>query len=126
MLNRSLIQLHELFAYIRQRGVILLLVMGQPGILGDRLLHPVDISYLADTVLLVRLFESSGQLKRALSVLKRRGGHHEDTIREFQLAPGGITIGEPLTEFQGVLTGVPDHLGRPAGQGVPPDDSSAA
>jgi circadian clock protein KaiC len=102
------LQLHELLSYLGQRGVTTLLVMAQNGMVGN-MVSPVDASYLADTVLLLRYFEAFGEVRQAISVLKRRGGRHERTIREFQFGTDGIRIGEPLTEFQGVLTGVPSY-----------------
>jgi circadian clock protein KaiC len=74
---------------------------------------PVDVTYLADTVLLIRYFEASGRVRRAISVVKKRTGHHEDTIREFSIGHGGITIGPPLENFQGILSGQPSYLGDP-------------
>jgi circadian clock protein KaiC len=80
--------------------------------MGSMMTSPVDLSYLADNVMLFRYFESQGRVRKALSVVKKRSGVHEDTIRELQMANGQITIGEPLTGFRGVLTGVPIHTGR--------------
>jgi circadian clock protein KaiC len=105
------IQLHELLSFLRQRGVLTLLLMAQHGFLG-RMDVPVDVSYLADTVMLTRYFEASGRVRKALSVVKKRSGTHEDTIREFAVAQGGLVVGEPLSGFQGVLTGVPQYEGR--------------
>jgi len=105
------IQLHELLSFLRQRGVLTLLLMAQHGFLG-RMEVPVDVSYLADTVLLTRYFEANGRIRKALSVVKKRSGTHEDTIREFAVAPGGLVVGEPLSGFQGVLTGVPQYEPR--------------
>jgi circadian clock protein KaiC len=104
------LQLHELLSYLRQRGVTSMLVMAQSGMVGQ-MVAPVDASYLADTVILLRYFEAFGEVRQALSVLKRRNGHHERTIREFRFGPAGIRIGEPLTDFHGVLTGVPTYTG---------------
>jgi len=72
---------------------------------------PLDITYLVDTVILLRYFEAAGRVRRAISVVKKRTGSHEDTIREFQISDRGITIGPPLEEFQGVLRGVPTYIG---------------
>ena len=104
------LQLHELLSYLGQRGVTTILVMAQSGMVGQAT-APVDASYLADTVLLLRYFEAFGEVRQAISVLKRRGGSHERTIREFRFGPGGIQIGAPLAEFQGVLSGVPTYTG---------------
>jgi len=101
------VQLHELLSFLRQRGILTLLLMAQHGVLG-RMDVPVDVSYLADTVMMTRYFEASGRVRKALSVVKRRSGGHEDTIREIKLGPGGLEVGEPLSNFRGVLTGVPE------------------
>lgn len=104
-------QLHELSAYLNQQGVLTVYVLAQHG-LGTAAESPVDLSYLADTVLYLRFFEVSGEVKKALSVVKKRSGAHERTIREFVLeAERGIRIGPPLREFRGVLTGVPEFQG---------------
>jgi circadian clock protein KaiC len=101
------IQMHELLTSLNQQGVVTLLVMAQHGFLGSTMATPVDVSYLADTVLMLRYFEAGGAVRRALSVVKKRSGAHENTIREFQVSSDGVRVGEPLKEFQGVLTGVP-------------------
>jgi circadian clock protein KaiC len=106
-------QLHELFMFLRQRGVLAISVVAQHGMVGQ-MQAPIDLSYLADNVLLLRFFEADGAVRQAISALKKRSGPHEKTIREFRLESSGITIGEPLTEFQGVLTGVPVYKGTPA------------
>jgi circadian clock protein KaiC len=104
-------QLHELCAYLNQQGVITLLILPQHGLV-TALEVPVDLSYLADTVLTLRFFEAGGEVKQALAVIKKRTGPHEKTIREFKLEAGcGIRVGPPLREFQGVLTGVPVFQG---------------
>lgn len=99
-------QLHELFMFLRQRGVLAISVVAQHGIVGQ-MEAPVDLSYLADNVLLLRFFEADGAVRQAISVVKKRSGPHEKTIRELRLESSGISVGEPLTEFHGVLTGVP-------------------
>jgi circadian clock protein KaiC len=107
------IQLHELLSYLGQRGVTTMLVMAQTGMVGT--MHsPVDISYIADNVVLLRYFEAGGRIRKAISVVKKRTGRHEDTIRELSLGSHGIEVGAPLTEFQGVLTGVPHFHGEPS------------
>lgn len=106
-------QLHELLSFLAQRGVTTLLIMAQYGLLGN-MQTPVDVSYLSDTVLLLRYFEAAGRIRKAISVVKKRSGRHEDTIRELSLGEGGIVVGEPLTAFSGVLTGVPRFEGRAA------------
>jgi circadian clock protein KaiC len=105
------IQMHELLIYLGQQGMVTILTMAQHGLMGS-MLAPVDLSYLADTVVLLRFFESMGSVKKAISVIKKRSGHHEDTIREYRIAKHGIEVGEPLNRFQGVLTGVPTFLGK--------------
>jgi circadian clock protein KaiC len=101
------IQLHELLMFLGQQGVATLLVGVQHGLVGGPMTTPVDASYLADAVILLRYFEALGEVHQAISVVKKRGGNHERTIREFRLVPGEIRVGAPLREFRGVLTGVP-------------------
>ncbi len=101
-----LLQLHELMSYLRQRGVVTILVLAQSGMLGA-MTSPVDVSYLADTVVVLRYFEALGRVGKAVSVLKKRSGEHEDAIRELTLGPGGPKIGAPLDHLQGVMNGVP-------------------
>ncbi|HKC25288.1 MAG TPA: ATPase domain-containing protein [Thermoanaerobaculia bacterium] len=104
-------QLHELFSYLRQRGVLALSTMAQHGFLGTAMPTPVDISYLADTVVLLRYFETAGAVHKAISIAKKRSGPHESTIREYGMTSRGIEIGEPLRDFQGIMTGVPIYGG---------------
>jgi circadian clock protein KaiC len=104
------VQMHELLSFLNQRGVLTLLVVSQLGMLGP-MQSPVDVTYLADAVVLLRFYESCGALHQAISVLKKRTGRHERTIRELTLGPG-VNVGEPLTGFQGVLTGVPILLAQ--------------
>jgi circadian clock protein KaiC len=105
-----LVQLHELLSYLGQQGVLTLLTLAQHGMVGDRTESPLDVSYLADTVVLLRYFEAAGSLCKAISVVKKRSGAHERTIRELRLGPG-VQVGRPLREFQGVLSGSPTYLG---------------
>ena len=105
-----LIQLHELLAYLAKMGVVTLLINAQKGLIG-RMSSDIDVSYLADTVILLRYFEAEGQVRQALSVLKKRTGAHERTIRELTLTAKGVRVGEPLRDFAGVLTGVPHPVG---------------
>lgn len=107
-----LAQLHELLSYLNENGVVSILVLAQYGILGGSMNSPVDVSYLADTVILLRFFEAGGKVRKAISVVKKRSGGHEETIRELRIGPGRITVGEPLTDFQGVLSGTPTYIGR--------------
>ncbi len=107
------LQLHELLSYLGQLDVTTFLVMAQHGITGQTLASPVDVSYVADTVLLLRYFEAEGKVRKAISVMKKRTGAHEQTIREYSLGePDGLRIGKPLSDFRGVLTGVPEFVGR--------------
>jgi len=103
------LHLHELLTYLNQRGVLTIMILAQHGLIGP-MGAPVDVSYLADTVMLMRFFEARGSLRKALSVIKKRSGPHETTIREMTVASKGIVIGEPLTDFEGVMTGVPKSL----------------
>jgi circadian clock protein KaiC len=103
-------QLHELLAYLGQSGVVTILVATQHGLIGN-MANPVDASYLADSVVLLRYYEAAGAVRNAISVVKKRSGYHERTIREFALGSNGITIGKPLRDFRGVLTGVPTFVG---------------
>ncbi len=108
------VQLHELLTYLGQQGVVTLLVMAQHGLPGSVTQSPVDASYLADAVVLLRYFEAQGRLRRAVSVVKKRSGPHEAALREFRLSSDGLHVGEPLEGFHGVLTGTPS-LVRPGG-----------
>lgn len=105
-----ILHMHELLQYLNRQGVMTFLTVAQHGLVGD-MKSPVDLTYLADTVILLRYFEACGRVRRAISVVKKRTGSHEDTIREFMIGRDGITLGEPLTGFQGVLRGVPTLLG---------------
>ena len=107
-------QFHELLSYLNRNGVVSILVVGQYGLIGS-MQSPIDMSYLADSVVLLRYFEAEGAVHQAISMLKKRTGHHERTIREFRLGPGGLQLGRPLTDFQGVLTGVPVYRGSAGG-----------
>jgi circadian clock protein KaiC len=100
-------QLHELLAYLGLQGVCTILVVAQHGLLGTNMQAPVDTSYLADSVVLFRYFETEGKVKKAISVVKKRSGAHEESIRELMFDKQGIHLGEPLSNFHGVLTGVP-------------------
>jgi circadian clock protein KaiC len=103
-----IIQMHELLTYLGQHGVATMLVSAQHGLMGSAMTAPVDASYLADSVVLLRYFEAEGEVRQAISVVKMRGGEHERTIREFSMRGGRITIGEPLRDYRGVFTGVPE------------------
>ncbi|MBC7818099.1 MAG: AAA family ATPase [Planctomycetaceae bacterium] len=108
-----MIQLHELLMYLGNMGVATLLVGAHQGLIGAQMVTPVDASYLADAVVLLRYFESRGEVRQAISVMKKRGSEHERTIREFRLKDGRIQVGEPLREFRGILTGVPVYESTP-------------
>ena len=101
------VQLHELLSYLGQCGVATLIVSAHQGLIGSHMNAPVDVTYLADAVVLLRSFEAHGEVKQAISVVKKRGGEHERTIREFRLESGGIRVGAPLGEFRGALWDVP-------------------
>lgn len=107
-----MLQLHELLSYLNQVGCATILTMAQNGFIGSALLNPVDVSYLADTVLLFRYFESAGEVKQAISVLKKRSGAHERTIRELIFENGNLKVGLPLAQFEGILTGNPRLTGQ--------------
>lgn len=115
-----LLQLHELLSHLGQQGIVTILVVAQHGLLNS-VQSPIDISYLADTVVLLRHFETAGRLRKAISVLKKRTGSHESRIRELIIGPAGLTVGPALDGFQGVLTGTPQFLGN-----VPQPDAGAA
>lgn len=103
-------QLHELLTYLGHLGVVTFLVVAQHGLLGNAMSTVIDTSYLADTVILFRYFEAQGEVKQLISVVKKRNGRHERSIREFSLADDGISIGEPLKQFHGLLTGTPFEI----------------
>ncbi|PKB13503.1 circadian clock protein KaiC [Novosphingobium kunmingense] len=111
--NALVLHMHELLQYLNRKGVSTFLTVAQHGLVGD-MKAPVDVTYLADTVILLRYFEALGRVRRAISIVKKRTGSHEDTIREFRINANGLTLGEPLTQFQGVLRGVPTLI-DPAG-----------
>jgi circadian clock protein KaiC len=103
------LHMHELLQYLNRQGASTFLTVAQHGLVGD-MKSPVDVTYLADTVVLLRYFEALGRVRRAISVIKKRTGPHEDTIREYRIGREGITLGEPLIGFQGVLRGVPELM----------------
>jgi circadian clock protein KaiC len=108
--NALILHMHELLQYLNRRGAATFLTVAQHGLVGD-MQSPVDVTYLADTVVLLRYFEALGRVLRAISVIKKRTGFHENTIREYRIGAGGITLGQPLNDFQGVLKGVPTYVG---------------
>ena len=105
-------QMHELLSYLNQQGVATIITLAQHGVIGSSMNSPVDISYLADSVLLFRYFEAGGAVKQAVSVMKKRTGRHERSIRELSFKDKRIQVGDPLQEFEGVLTGVPRFVGK--------------
>jgi circadian clock protein KaiC len=117
--------MHELLMYLGQQGVATLLVMAQHGLIGNSMVTPVDVSYLADCVILLRYFEVTGEIRKAVSVVKKRSGSHERTIRPLAIGADGLTVGRPLTEFHGVLTGTPQleaRLFATPGERLAPND----
>lgn len=109
--NALILHMHELLLYLNRQGASTFMTVAQHGLVGD-MKAPVDITYLADTVILLRYFEALGQVRRAISVIKKRTGTHESTIREYRISAQGLTIGAPLDAFQGVLRGVPHYYGE--------------
>jgi circadian clock protein KaiC len=103
------LHLHELLQYLNRQGTATFLAIAQHGMVGD-MKQTIDVTYLADTVIMLRYFEAAGHVRRAISVMKKRTGSHENTIREFSIGSGGIALGPPLTQFQGVLRGVPTFM----------------
>jgi len=113
--DSPLARMHELLSFLNERGVATILVLAQHGIVGTMMSTPLDVSYLADTVMMLRFFEAQGSVRRAISVVKMRTRVHEATIRELKLGPDRVHIGAALTGFQGVLTGVPRYVGTDQG-----------
>ena len=108
--QQLILQMHELLSYLSQQGVVTFLINPQHGLVGTMATN-LNISYVADAVLLLRFFEAKGRIRKAISVLKNRGGMHEDAIRELRIDSGGVRVGEALAEFRGVLTGTPEYVG---------------
>ena len=108
------LHIHELLQYLNRQGATTFLTVAQHGLVGE-MKAPIDVTYLADTVVLLRYFEALGNMRRAVSVIKKRAGRHEKTIREYSIDQDGLTVGEPLTGFQGVLRGVPNFVGQGSG-----------
>jgi circadian clock protein KaiC len=104
------LHLHELLTYLNQQGVMTIMILAQHGLVGP-MGAPIDVSYLADSVIITRYFEALGSIRKAISIIKKRSGPHETSVRELRLTGEGVVVGPPLTEFQGVLTGVPSYLG---------------
>ena len=110
--QHMLLQMHEIVTYLNQQGVLTFLVLTQSGMVGT-MQSPIDLTYLSDAVMLMRFFEAQGEIRRAVSVLKKRTGRHETTIRELKIDGGGIRVGPKLEAFRGVLTGTPVLVGEP-------------
>jgi circadian clock protein KaiC len=108
-----ILQMHELLSFLGQQGVLTLIVLAQHGLVGP-MDTPLDISYLSDAVLMLRYFEAAGSMRRAISVVKKRSGRHEGTIREFRLSSEGFKVGPPLTDFNGIFSGTPQYIGASA------------
>ena len=102
--------MHELLQFLNRRGATTFLTVAQLGVIGE-MKAPIDITYLADTVIMLRFFEALGSVRRAIAVIKKRAGAHEKTIREYQIDERGLTVGDVLDGFQGILRGVPDYVG---------------
>jgi circadian clock protein KaiC len=105
-------QMHDLLAFLSNSGVLSILIVSQHGLIGQGIQGPLDVSYMADSVILLRHFEAAGAVRKAISVIKKRSGPHETTIRELKLASGAITVGEPIKDFSGVLSGMPIFQGQ--------------
>jgi circadian clock protein KaiC len=109
----AVVRLHELTSYLASCGVATFLTVAQQGMLGQAMISPIDVSYIADTIFMMRFFEAGGTVHKALSVIKKRTGRHETSIREFAIQDNRLRVGAPLTQFRGVLGGIPEYLGRP-------------
>src|SRR6185312_105166 len=109
--NALILHIHELLQYLNRQGAATFLTVAQHGLVGD-MKSPVDVTYLADTVILLRYFEAVGRVRRSISVIKKRTSAHEETIREFWMGAKGLIVGKPLDDFQGVLRGVPTFVGN--------------
>ncbi len=107
-----ILHMHELLTYLNRQGVVTILISAQSGLLGSQMKNPIDMSYLADSVMLLRHFEAFGTVRQAVSMLKKRSGPHERTIRELFIEDEGVEVGPPLNNFRGILTGVPEYLGE--------------
>jgi circadian clock protein KaiC len=120
------VQLHDLFSYLRQCGVAVVTTMTQHGFVGPHMDVPIDVSYLADAVLLLRYFEADGEIRKAISVPKKRSGRHENAIRELAMNSNGLRVGPPLRQFRGLLTGAPEYVGTSDTLLERPHDADAA
>jgi len=109
--DTPIVRMHELLSFLNERSVATIVVLAQHGIVGSAMAAPVDLSYLADAIVMFRYFEAFGEVRKAISVVKKRTGKHENSIREMRFGDNQVHVGEPLTAFQGVLTGVPQFIG---------------
>jgi circadian clock protein KaiC len=109
--DAAVIRMHELLSFLNERAVATIIVLAQHGMVGPVMPVPIDLSYLADAIVLLRFFEAEGEVRKAISVVKKRTGVHENNIRELRLGPDRIQVGSPLKQFHGVLTGVPQYTG---------------
>lgn len=109
--KQVILQMHELLAYLNQQGVVTLVINPQSGLVGTMATTTLNISYIADAVVLTRFFEADGRIRKAISVIKNRGGAHEDSIRELRIDSQGVRVGDPLVDFRGIMTGTPEYIG---------------
>jgi circadian clock protein KaiC len=109
--KQLMLQLHEMLSYLNQKGVATFLINPQHGLVGSMSTGNLNVSYIADAVILFRFFEAQGRIRKAISVIKNRGGAHEDTIRELKISRKGISVSAPLNQFKGILTGTPEFVG---------------
>ena len=116
------LHLHELLTYLNNRGILTLMVLAQMGLVGSAMQTPIDVSYLADNILVLRYFESRGEVRQAISMMKKRSGGHERSIRELRFLPNTIQVGAPLSNFQGILSGSPPHWHHYWGKTTPMPD----
>jgi circadian clock protein KaiC len=112
--KQLMLQLHEMLSYLNQKGVATFLINPQHGLVGTMSTGNLNVSYIADAVILFRFFEAQGRIRKAISVIKNRGGAHEDTIRELKINGKGLALSAPLNEFKGILTGTPEFVGDTA------------
>jgi len=111
------LHLHELLTYLNNRGIVTLMILAQMGLVGSAMQTPIDVSYLADNILVLRYFETKGEVRQAISMMKKRSGGHERSIRELRFGDNTIKVGAPLTDFQGILSGSPTSLAAINGRG---------
>jgi len=110
--KQLMLQMHELLSYLNQSGVVTFFINPQNGLVGSMSTGNLNVSYMADTVIMFRYFEAGGRIRKAISVIKNRSGAHEDSIRELRIDAGGLRLSEPLKDFSGILTGTPQYVGE--------------